>query len=161
MVVQKSFSTHRNAFPFLKTPFFHKQSITTIRPSLLPTKKGQPRKATLLYGKGGPPPSSAAPHWAMRRAIPLRSITSLVMTIPQKPPSTLPAPRTRRLPAMATGIPDSGLRQHGRTCGVHPQWEHHAPVFRSVGRRVLFSRCAARTRAEKASGSRRSPWPTP
>ena len=77
MVVQKSFSTHRNAFPFLKTPFFHKQSITTIRPSLLPTKKGQPRKATLLYGKGrttasfgslpigampsGNPPSGALP----------------------------------------------------------------------------------------------------
>ena len=49
MVVQKSFSTHRNAFPFLKTPFFHKKTITTIRPSLLPTKKSSLERLPFLW----------------------------------------------------------------------------------------------------------------
>ena len=52
MVVQKSLSTHQKTFPFLKKLFFHKKTITTIRPSLLPTKKKAASKGSLFLWKG-------------------------------------------------------------------------------------------------------------
>lgn len=50
MVAQKSLSTHQKTFPFLKKLFFHKKTITSIRPSLLPTKRAA-SKGSLFYGK--------------------------------------------------------------------------------------------------------------
>lgn len=39
----------KKTFPFLKKLFFHKKTITTIRPSLLPTKKGSLERLPFLW----------------------------------------------------------------------------------------------------------------
>lgn len=90
--------------------------------------------------KGGPPPSSAAsPLGLCRRAIPPQEHHQPCddhTTENHRPRSQRHVHEDFRQWQQESQI--QGLRQHGRTCGVHPQWEHHAPVFRSVGRRVLF-----------------------
>ena len=130
----------KKTFPFLKKLFFHKKTITTIRPSLLPTKKGSLERLPFFMEKGGPPPSSAAsPLGLCRRAIPPQEHHQPCddhTTENHRPRPQRHVHEDFRQRQQEFQI--QGLRQHGRTCGVHPQWEHHAPVFRSVGRRVLF-----------------------
>ena len=108
MVAQKASPLIGTLFPFLKTPFFHKQSITTICPLLLPTK-GQPRKATTsLWKKEDHRLVRQPPIGAMPSGNPPQSITSLVMTIPQK--TTVHAPSATYTKTSGNGNKNSRFR---------------------------------------------------